>query len=147
MITIRRATRKDLPAWRAMRQTLFDSLDDEFQRAEMELYLDGEDKGCLLAFDLSQADAIGLVEVSLRNIVDGCITSPVGYIEALWVEPAMRGCGTGRRLVEEAIAWLEAKGCAEIATDSLLDDESAQSFHRRMGFEETYRVVQFKLKR
>ena len=87
---------------------------------------------------------VGFVEVSLRNVVDGCLTSPVGYIEGIYVNPEQRGKGIGRALMQHAIAWIKEHGCSEMATDALADDHQAQSFHQKMDFRETYRIVQFK---
>lgn len=52
----------------------------------MALYLRDDTKGCFLAVG-ENGDAWGIVEVSLRNVVDGCLTSPVGYVEGIYVDP------------------------------------------------------------
>ena len=91
-------------------------------------------------------EAVGFAEVSLRNVVDGCLTSPVGYLEGIFVDPEQRGKGIGRLLLDRASFWFKQQGCTEMATDALIEDEDAQRFHLRMGFEETYRIVEYKKK-
>ena len=39
--------------------------------------------------------------------------------------------------------WAKARGCRELASDALLDNESSQRAHRALGFKETERVVYF----
>lgn len=87
-----------------------------------------------------------MIEVSLRNVVDGCPTSPVGYVEGIYIDPEHRGSGLARQLLEQAEDWCRSKGCTEIATDAELDNQDAQRFHERMGFEETYRIVEYRKK-
>ncbi len=49
-----------------------------------------------------------------------------------------------RRLMTRAEDWCRSKGCKELATDAELENQQAQRFHRHMGFQETYRIVEFK---
>ena len=131
----------DLAAWARMRLRLFDDLDPAFNDADMKALLTRPEQGVLLAFQGDEA--IGFAEVALRNLVDGCLSSPVGYLEGIWVEPGHRG-GAGRQLLEAAMDWARGQGCTEFASDSDLKDTEAQAWHRRVGFEETYRIVQFR---
>jgi aminoglycoside 6'-N-acetyltransferase I len=87
-----------------------------------------------------------MIEVSLRNVVDGCLTSPVGYIEGVYIDPTQRGAGLSRRLLQYAEEWCRSMGCTEIATDAEFENEEAQRFHEHMGFEETYRIVEYRKK-
>lgn len=52
----------------------------------MEIYFTDEDKTYLLACD-EAGSVYGRVELSLRNVVDGCLSSPVGYVEGIFVDP------------------------------------------------------------
>lgn len=140
---IRPAERRDFDNWMALRQAVYTGLDDSFHLEEVELYHADKEKQCLLAFNES-GEVAGMIELSLRNVVDGCLTSPVGYVEGIYVCPAFRGRGLASQLLLRGEAWCLEKGCQEIATDAELDNEEAQAFHRRMGFEETYRVVEFR---
>ena len=88
--------------------------------------------------------AIGFAEATIRSdYVNGTETSPVGFVEGVYVVPAMRRHGVARRLYAAIGDWAKARGCRELASDALLDNESSQRAHRALGFEETERVVYF----
>ena len=88
--------------------------------------------------------AAGFVEASKRNdYVNGTSSSPVAFLEGLYVEPAARRKGVARSLVESVVAWAAAEGCRELASDSPLDNVAAHAVHRALGFAETERVVYF----
>jgi aminoglycoside 6'-N-acetyltransferase I len=91
-----------------------------------------------------EGELVGLVEVSLRPYAEGCETSPVGYLEGLYVIPAFRKRGIARLLVQEAEAWARAQGCREMASDAELTNLLGQEVHRRLGYEETERLVCFR---
>ena len=86
----------------------------------------------------------GFVEVGSRPYADGCETSPVGYIEALYVDPDVRRSGYGRDLLKAAENWARSRGYHEMASDALLDNEISHAAHYRTGYEEVDRVVQFR---
>ena len=84
------------------------------------------------------------MEVGTRPYADGCDTSPVGYLEAWYVDPDVRRQGVGRALVAAAEAWARGRGSREIASDARLDNVVSHAAHRRAGYEEVDRVVQFR---
>ena len=88
--------------------------------------------------------ACGMIEMTLRNIVDGCLSSPVGYIEGIVVDPQFRGRGIAASLIRLAETWCRSRGCTEIGTDAEIHELESQKFHERMGFEETYRIVGYR---
>ena len=88
---------------------------------------------------------VGFVEASKRvDYVNGTSTSPVAFLEGLYVVPSSRRQGIARALVESVVKWALAAGCSELASDSLLDSTTAHAAHRALGFEETERVVYFR---
>jgi aminoglycoside 6'-N-acetyltransferase I len=127
-----------------MRQAVYSGLDDEHHRQEMDMILESAAMAAFIGVSRIDDQCIGLLELSLRNIVDGCLGSPVGYIEALYIKPEFRGRGLGRQFVTFADSWFMSSGCREAATDSELDNRAAQEFFRRVGFVETWRIVEFK---
>lgn len=89
--------------------------------------------------------ALGFVEASRRvDYVNGATSSPVAFLEGLYVVPQARRQGIARSLVESVIEWALRQGCRELASDSLLDNAAAHAAHRALGFEETERVVYFR---
>lgn len=93
----------------------------------------------------SAGGAVGFVEASKRSdYVNGTMSSPVAFLEGLYVEPAARRRGAARALVESVVAWALAAGLSELASDSLIDNVAAHAAHRALGFEESERVVYFR---
>jgi aminoglycoside 6'-N-acetyltransferase I len=87
---------------------------------------------------------VGSAEVGARDIAEGCSTTPVGYLEGLWVDAGARRQGIGRRLVEAALDWSRQRGYREFASDTQLWNTDSQAFHARIGFIETDRIVCFR---
>jgi aminoglycoside 6'-N-acetyltransferase I len=96
-----------------------------------------------VAYD--EGSPVGLAEAALRSdYVNGTETSPVAFLEGLYVVPAERGKGIARSLVRETMRWARERGCAELASDALLDNTTSHAVHRALGFQETERVVFFR---
>lgn len=89
--------------------------------------------------------AIGFAEAMLRrDYVNGCETSPVAFLEGIYVAPGHRQAGVARALCDRVADWARGLGCTEFASDALLDNEASHAFHAAIGFEETDRVVYFR---
>src|SRR6266516_88006 len=86
----------------------------------------------------------GYVEVGSRSYADGCDTSPVGYVEAWYVDPDVRRGGYGRALLEAAEDWARGQGFTEMGSDALLDNEISHAAHRKADYTEVDRVLQFR---
>ena len=87
---------------------------------------------------------LGLAEASIRtDYVNGTASSPVAYLEGLYVVPEARGTGVARRLVLAVSEWALAAGCNELASDTQPENLVSQAVHTRLGFVETERAVFF----
>lgn len=88
---------------------------------------------------------IAFAEISIRrDYVNGCETSPVAFLEGIYVDPAHRRAGVARALVETGVDLMQARGLREFASDALLDNTASHAFHQALGFTETERVVYFR---
>jgi len=88
---------------------------------------------------------LGFIETSTRvDYVNGTSTSPVGFIEGLYVIDAARFQGIGRMLVQAGERWARERGCREMASEALIGNESSHAAHLSLGFHETERVVYFR---
>lgn len=87
---------------------------------------------------------VGFIQIAIRHeYVNGTSTSPVGFIEGIYIKEEYRKQGIAKKLFEFAFTLVKEKGCSEIASDALIDNLVSQRFHEKMGFEETERVVYF----
>jgi aminoglycoside 6'-N-acetyltransferase I len=140
------ATHEYLSQWAEMRYALWtwDTVADHAEEAE-ELYLAGDPhRYALIALD-NEGNALGFAEATIRrDYVDGCETSPVAFLEGIYVRPEARMGGVALALADAVAAWGKAKGCTEFASNALLDNIDSHRFHAAIGFEETERVVYFR---
>ncbi|NUQ20530.1 MAG: GNAT family N-acetyltransferase, partial [Gemmatimonadaceae bacterium] len=63
----------------------------------------------VFVIDHGDGTLAGFVEVGARPYADGCATSPVGYIEAWYVDADVRRRGVGRALLAAAEGWARAR--------------------------------------
>ena len=78
-----------------------------------------------------------------HDYVEGCETSPVGYLEGIFVREPFRGKGIARALLGACQDWARARGCTEFASDCELDNEDSLRFHLAAGFAEAGRIICF----
>jgi len=104
-----------------------------------------EDAAFFLAYD--QDLPVGFAQCQLRHdYVEGTDSSPVGYLEGIFVKNAYRGKGYARQLLTACEAWSADKGCSEFASDCELDNVTSLAFHLSVGFEEANRIICFRKK-
>ena len=140
--TIRRATPEDKPEWLRMRQGLWPDAPLQYLDFDLDGLLANADAGIFVASD-TQGQLIAFIEAGLRDHGEGCETSLVGYIEAWYVDPHVRGQKLGRDLVHAAEQWAREKGCTEMASDTWLENEASIAAHLKMGYYEVERLVHF----
>lgn len=110
---------------------------------EMEELIGSPNAAVFLAFH--HDTAIGFAQCQLRHdYVEGTTSSPVGYLEGIYVMKSFRKQGYAKRLVAECEAWAKGKGCKEFASDCELDNEESFAMHIRLGFQEANRIICFK---
>lgn len=140
-ITIRSATRRDVPAIVAL------LADDPLGRTR-------EDPGDLVtylaAFDEVAAQSGNIVLVAERDgAVIGCLQLTIipglarrgakrGQIEGVRVGAASRGQGIGERLIRHAIEMSRAAGCGLVQLTSDNSRADAHRFYERLGFVATH---------
>jgi len=147
-VTIRRLTVADRAAWAAMRTTLYSEADPATEADELAREIDemlARDDYASFGAEVAGGALVGFIELFERNYAEGCLTSPVTYVEGLWVAEEWRRRGIARRLVGAGIEWGRLRGRLEIASDAQLANTVSQAAHRRMGFHETERIVCFRM--
>lgn len=87
----------------------------------------------------------GFSHTQLRyDYVEGCETSPVGYLEGMYVSEEDREQGYATKMLAQGKSWAKEKGCREFASDTELDNKLGYLFHKHSGFIETNRLITFK---
>ncbi|MCH5314858.1 MAG: GNAT family N-acetyltransferase [Eubacterium sp.] len=91
-----------------------------------------------------QDELVGFAQCQLRyDYVEGTNTSPVGYLEGIFVKESYRHNGYAKELLSECEKWAKQKGCLEFASDCELNNDNSFNFHMNMGFEEANRIICF----
>ena len=102
-----------------------------------------EDAACFIRY--ADDRPVAFAQCQLRyDYVEGTDSSPVGYLEGIFVSEEYRKNGFAAELLEECEKWAKDKGCTEFASDCELGNESSLKFHLSVGFEEANRLICFR---
>jgi GNAT superfamily N-acetyltransferase len=71
---------------------------------------------------------------ALAHLGVGGADGPIGVLEGCYVEPAARGVGVGRLLLDTVVAWLGEQGCSGVDGTALPGDREAKNFFEAAGF-------------
>jgi aminoglycoside 6'-N-acetyltransferase I len=141
---IERCNSLDQPGWLDFRLALWPDATADDHRAYMAIALAQPERFLQLMLYDAQRRPVGFIEGSIRSdYVNGTESSPVGFVEGVYVEATWRRKGIARTLFAAIGDWAKARGCRELASDALLENEASQRAHRALGFRETERVVYF----
>jgi len=131
-------------AWARLRAELWPHRSLEYHRSEIEEICSAEGSVGFVAID-ALGHAVGFAEATLRHdYVNGCETSPVLFLEGIYVRREDRRKGVAGALCQAVAGWGRAAGCSEFASDALIDNLESHAFHAALGFVETQRVVYFR---
>lgn len=143
--SIRPASPADHQDWLEMRRELWPNHDCHNQ--DIDAYFSGSDPQAGRVW-IAHCDGscIGFIEAGIRDHAQGCLTSPVAYIEGWYVRKEWRRIGVGRSLVEAVENWADKQSLSEIASDCLIDNRTSAAAHESCGFIETTQFITFKKK-
>lgn len=139
---IRRASKGDIEIIAGLAVLLWDdnSVDDlvnEFSE------LISKDNACIF-LKYENDIPVGFAQCQLRSdYVEGTETSPVGYLEGIFILEGYRKRGYAKELLRACEAWAKDMGCAEFASDCELDNADSFRFHMAMQFTEANRIICF----
>ena len=109
---------------------------------ELRKIMGRRDAAFFLAYEGQQP--VGFAQCQLRrDYVEGTDSSPVGYLEGIYIEEDYRGKGLAGQLLRACEDWARAMGCTEFASDCELENTQSLHFHLKLGFEEANRVICF----
>lgn len=142
---IRKAEMKDLPELATLACRLWPHHTVGEMQAEFADVMAKPDGAFYLDYEAEVA--IGFAQCQLRyDYVEGTDSSPVGYLEGIYVEENFRQQGRAKALLAACEGWSKTKGCTEFASDCELDNGKSLQFHLNVGFEEANRIICFKKK-
>jgi aminoglycoside 6'-N-acetyltransferase I len=143
-VFIERCSSLDQPGWLDLRMALWQDATAEEHRAYMAIALAQPERFLQLMMYDARREPVGFIEGSIRSDhVNGTESSPVGFVEGVYVLPAWRRQGIARQLFAAIGDWARARGCRELASDALIENQASQRAHRALSFRETERVVYF----
>ncbi len=90
----------------------------------------------------SDEDYIGFIHLAIRKgFVEGANSSPVGYVEGIYVKPEFRKMGVAKALYNAGVQWVKSKKCYQVGADLGLNNETCPDFYVNMGFDEVNRII------
>lgn len=141
-MNIRKAAQTDVPAAAELARMLWpDNTAPEMSDMFSQL-LSRSDAAVFLAE--SENQPIGFAQCQLRrDYVEGTDSSPVGYLEGIFVREEYRRSGIAKSLLAACEAWATEMGCTEFASDCELSNLHSLRFHLALGFAEANRIICF----
>ena len=116
--------------------------DPEDMAKEFRELVKNEEAACFIKY--MDNKPVAFAQCQLRHdYVEGADSSPVGYLEGIFVREEARGRGVARALLRACESWASDKGCREFASDCELDNAASLAFHLHSGFTEMSRIICF----
>ena len=139
---IKQADLQDASAVAALASELWPNHEPGELEREMIPLLRGQDAAIFLYMQTQTPVAFAQCQLR-RDYVEGTESSPVGYLEGIYVRQAYRKQGIARKLLAACESWAEEKGCLEFASDCEITNEESLCFHLNVGFLEANRIICF----
>jgi GNAT superfamily N-acetyltransferase len=140
--SIRNATAADLDALVRLLGVLF-SIEADFrpdparQRRGLERMLEDPERRAVLVAERGGA-VIGMATAQL--VISTAEGAPSAVVEDVVIEPAERGRGAGRALLEAIEAWARSRGATRMQLLADRENVAALRFYERMGWRSTQLV-------
>ncbi len=139
---IQKATAEHLPILAQLACKLWPENTPEDLQGDFSDMISDPHAACFLAY--VEEHAIGFAQCQLRHdYVEGTDSSPVGYLEGIFVDACYRKRGIAKQLLFACQAWAKSMGCSEFASDCELSNAESLQFHLNVGFEEANRIICF----
>jgi aminoglycoside 6'-N-acetyltransferase I len=137
-----KATEKERSALAELACRLWPGHTVEEMGSEFAAIITKQDAACFLAY--AEETAVGFAQCQLRyDYVEGTESSPVGYLEGIYVAEECRKQGIAKALLTACESWAKSQGCAEFASDCEINNGVSLQFHKNVGFEEANRIICF----
>ena len=139
---IRKAETHDVKTFAGLALRLWPEHTAEELEAEFgELLIDTD---CAVFMFEQDGEAVGFAQCQLRHdYVEGTDSSPVGYLEGVYVAEPYRNQRIASALLAACEDWAREMGCTEFASDCELTNTESLRFHLAAGFTEANRIICF----
>ena len=139
---IRQADMRDVDTLTDLTLELWPDHSRQEMKTELQRQLSAERAVYFLAVE--EEKMAGFAQCQLRHdYVEGTESSPVGYLEGIYIREDWRKKGLARQLLETCEQWAKAQGCSEFASDCELSNLQSLEFHLKAGFAEANRIICF----
>ena len=143
MHMIRRAKAEDAKVLADLAIHLWADNDPRDLEVEFRKLAKSDEAACFIA--CVDDEPIAFAQCQLRHdYVEGTESSPVGYLEGIFVSEGYRKQGHAAELLSACERWAREKGCTEFASDCELGNADSVKFHLSLGFEEANRIICFR---
>lgn len=140
MVEINRASNENLDQLTDLAFALWPNNEKDIIKSDFVYIIGHLSNKVLLA--KSDEDYIGFIHMSIRSgFVEGANTTPVGYVEGIYVKPDFRRKGVAKELYHAGIEWLKSKKCTQIGADIGIYNDMCPDFYIGMGFKEVNRII------
>ena len=130
MFEIEEVNRSHRDGWLQLRIALWPDEDAAEMAREVNNVLRVGQLESLVLIATHKEKVVGFAEAVLRkDYVNGCATSPVAFLEGIYVSPECRHWGIARELVANVQRWAADMGCKEFASDALLENTDSHAMH------------------
>ena len=141
---IKKATKSEIEQVAKLAVKMWDSSTVEELSTDFEDYVNN---GGIVFLAYRDNKAIAFAQCGLRrDYVEGTESSPVGYLEGIYVVEEERLQGVAKQLLNACQNYAKEQGCTEFASDCELKNEESLRFHLKMGFVEANRIICFNKK-
>ena len=140
---IKRAGTEDAGALASLAKQMWTNHDPDNLGEEFRELVKNDEAACFIKY--ADGKPVAFAQCQLRHdYVEGTASSPVGYLEGVFVLERYRRNGYAAELLAECEKWSKGKGCSEFASDCEFGNEGSLKFHLSTGFEEANRIICFK---
>ena len=139
---IRKASKNDIEIIANLAVIMWDENSVEDLSNEFSELLSKDDAQIFLKYE--NDIPVGFAQCQLRHdYVEGTETTPVGYLEGIFIMEGYRNRGYAKELLNECERWAKDNGCKEFASDCEMDNDISFQFHKAMNFTEANRIICF----
>ncbi len=139
---IRKALKSDINEISKFATLIFENSTIEELEIEFNEFID--DINSYIVVTIIDELLVGFAQASLRyDYVEGTNSTPVGYLEGIYVLEEYRNQGHAKAMLKTCELWAKEKGCTQFASNCELNNKDSELFHKALGFQEVNRTICF----